>query len=57
MRKFVVICALLALCLSLASCIDPMGKYGNAIEDSREQFEKDFIELQEELEEAYSKLD
>ena len=57
MKKFVVLCALLALCLSLAACTDPMGKYGNAIEDSKEQIEKDFGKLQEELGEAYSNLD
>ncbi|WP_195308325.1 hypothetical protein [Flavonifractor plautii] len=57
MKKFVVLCALLALCLSLAACTDPMGQYGNAIEDSKEQIEKDFGKLQEELEEAYSNLD
>ena len=57
MKKFIVLCALLALCLSLAACTDPMGKYGNAIEDSKEQIEKDFGKLQEELEDTYSNLD
>ena len=52
MKKFIVLCALLALCLSLAACTDPMGKYGNAIEDSKEQIEKDFGKLQEELEDT-----
>ena len=57
MKKLVVICALMEHCLSLAACTDPMGQYGNAIEDSKEQIEKDFGKLQEELEEAYSNLD
>lgn len=56
MKKFIVLCALLAFCLSLVACTDPMGKYSNAIEDSKEQIEKDFGKLQEELEDAYSNL-
>lgn len=57
MKKVIAMCALLLLCLSLAGCTDPMGKYGNAIEDSKEQIEEGFSKLQEELEDAYGNLD
>lgn len=57
MKRVALVCALLLMCFSLAGCTDPMGKSGNAIEDSKEQIEEKLGKLQEELEEAYSNLD
>lgn len=57
MKRITIVCAMLVLCLSLTSCTDPMGKYGNAIEDSKEQIEEGLGKLQEQLEDAYSNID
>lgn len=46
MKKLLILGMTVVMCLSLAACTDPMGKYGSIIEDSKAELEQGFENLQ-----------